>query len=88
MRFRLQTQSDVIAGAIIFGGFALLWAFFSAFADHLTIRSIRLNGAVLTPDHPKFAHYLFIARLVSAVIAFVCAGLCWLLFRHSRRVAP
>ena len=88
MRFRLHTKSDVIGGAIMFGGFALLWAFLSAFADHLPIRRIKIDGAFLTPDHPEFAHYLFITRLASALIALVCAGLCWLLFRYSRRVAP
>jgi hypothetical protein len=87
MRFRLHTKSEVIAGAIMFGGFALLWALLSAFADHLPIRRIRIDGALLTPDHPEFAHYLSLFRWGSAVVAAVCAGLCWLLFRYSRRVA-
>jgi hypothetical protein len=73
MRFRLHTKSDVIAGAIMFAGFAFLSALLSAFADHLPIHRIRIDDALLTPDHPEFAHYLFLARLVSAVIALVFA---------------
>lgn len=86
MAFRGFTKSDLVAGAIVVGGMALIFAAAAIFGESLGVQ-MQMNGRTLRRSDPNYADKLVIWRAGMFGGALLCALFSWISYHFSRRVA-